>query len=98
MGYNKFISDCKPPAAPAWSVLWSGNVFQHEVQFSSDVRGDEVRPLEYSVSDFSDPCIVCETLILLSDAGLQRQVQLAPTDGLDKQLMGTFPMRETIFI
>ncbi len=41
---------------------------------------------------------VCETLVLLSDAGLQRQVQLAPTDGLDKQLMGSLLMRETLFI
>jgi hypothetical protein len=36
-------------------------------------------------------------LILLRDAGLQCQVQFAPTDGLDKHLMCSRLMRETIF-
>jgi hypothetical protein len=36
-------------------------------------------------------------LILLRDASLQRQIQFAPTDGLDKQLMCSRLMRETIF-
>ena len=70
---------------------------QHEVQLRCNIRCDEVRPLDNSVSHFSDACVVCETLVLLSDAGLQRQVQLAPADCLDKQLMGSFLMRWTIF-
>ena len=70
---------------------------QHEVQFRCNIRCDEVRPLDDGVSNFNDARVVSETLVLLSDAGLQRQVQLAPADCLDKQLMGSFLMRWTIF-
>ena len=80
------------------SVLWSGGVSRYEVQFRRNVGRDEARPPDHGVSDFSDPYVGCETLVLLSDAGLQHQVQLAPTDCLNKQLMGSFLMRWTIFI
>jgi len=98
LGYNKFISNCKPPAAPAWSTLRSGRVSQYEVQFRGNVRRDEVRPCDDGVSDRSVPYVVSETLVLLSDTGLQRQVQLAPTDRLDKQFMSALLRRETILI
>jgi hypothetical protein len=54
------------------------------VLFRSNVRLDEIRPLDDGVSDFTDASVLCETLVLLGDAGLQRQVQLAPTDGFNK--------------
>ena len=79
-------------------LLWSANVSQYEIQFRCHVRRDEVRPLDDGGSDLSDPCVVYETLVLLSDAGLQRDVQLAPTDCLDKQFLGSFLMSATIFI
>jgi len=62
------------------------------------MRRDEVHPLDDGLSELHVPCFVFETLVLLSDAGLQRQVQLAPTDCLDKQLMSPRLMREANFI
>ena len=78
-------------------MLWSSHVSHDEVQLRCHVRRDEVRPPDDGGFDLSDPSVVYETLVLLSDAGLQCEVQLAPTDCLDKQLMGSFLMSAAIF-
>ena len=98
VGYNKFASECKPP--PRSRGYLRERYTSLRTRSSSAATYDVMKFVRLMTASLTSaiPMLVCETLILLSDAGLQCQVQLAPTDGLDKQLMRSFLMRETIFI
>src|SRR5262245_47721675 len=84
--YNKFDGACKPPTRNQndWS---SARMVWEKIKFCRDMRRDEVSPIGGTSVQFGNECVGGETLILLSDAGLQQQIQLAPREGLNQQFL-----------
>ena len=66
-----------------------------KIKFCRHMGGDKVPFLGGEFVQFGDECVSGETLIALSDAGLQQQIKLAPGKGLNQQFLGPLLLRQT---
>lgn len=75
----------------------SMGILRKKIKFCRDMRGDEVPFLGGHSVQFGDECVGSETLVLLGDAGLQQQIQLAPGKGLNEQVLCPLIILRTCF-
>ena len=68
-----------------------------KIEFCSHMGSHEVSFFRRDRVQFRDKCVGGETLILLSDAGLQQQVQFAPAECLNEQLLRALFRRRPVF-
>jgi len=69
-----------------------------KIKFCRDMRSDEVPFFWDNSVQFCNECVGGETLIFLSDAGLQQQIQLAPGEGLNQEFLCTVTIGRTFFL
>lgn len=76
---------------PSMGRMWE------KIKFCRDMGGDEV-PFRWRNSvQFFGECVGGETLVLLSDAGLQQQMQFAPREGLNEQFLRPLTIQGALF-
>ena len=76
----------------------SAGIVWEKVKFCRHMGGDEVPFVWGNSVQFDHECVGGETLILLSDAGLQQQIQLALRQGLNEQFLCPFVVGGTLVL